>query len=105
MTRRSATLLLVSTGFITGLMTHDAGGSDVAMGRLLAASHCAVCHAVTPGPGEVADAPGFALIGHKYNYNSDVIATIILGPHPKMNFVPRRADAEDIAAYIATLPR
>jgi mono/diheme cytochrome c family protein len=98
-------LLKIVTAIVIGLAATEGRASDAGMGRLLAASHCAACHAMTPGRREVADAPSFQAIGFKYNFNPDVIALVILGPHPKMNFVPRRADAEDIASYIATLPR
>jgi mono/diheme cytochrome c family protein len=88
------------------LLAFDARGSDVANGRVLAASHCAVCHAVAPGQhNEVADAPPFDDIGRKHGFNAGTLVLVILGPHPKMNFMPQPADAEDIAAYIGTLPR
>jgi mono/diheme cytochrome c family protein len=101
-------------GFIGRLMAmlavslpaSGAGASDVASGRLLAASHCAVCHAIAPGQrNEVADAPPFEAIGRRHGFNAGALVHVILGPHPKMNFMPQRADAEDIAAYIATLMR
>jgi mono/diheme cytochrome c family protein len=99
-------LLKVVTMVVAWLLGSDALAADAANGRLLAASHCAVCHAVAPGQrNEVADAPPFDAIGRKHDYNAGALVLVILGPHPKMNFMPRRPDAEDIAAYIATLPR
>jgi hypothetical protein len=38
-----------------------------------------------------------------FGHDADAIAHAIAGPHPKMNFSPRPAEAADMAAYIATL--
>ncbi len=82
----------------------NARAADVGNGRRLAQSHCAACHSVAPqGRSEVAKAPPFDVIGRKYGFDADKIAHAIAGPHPKMNFSPRPADAADVAAYIATL--
>ena len=88
------------------LPASNALAADPANGRLLAASYCAVCHAVAPHQrNDVAAAPPFEVIASTYGANEGALVLAILAPHVKMNFVPQRSHAEDIAAYIATLPR
>jgi cytochrome c len=97
--------LAVIALFVFGAMLR-APAADAGRGQRLAQDHCAFCHSVAPhARSEVADAPPFDAIGRKYGHDADAIATAIAGPHPKMNFSPRPADAADIAAYIATLGR
>jgi mono/diheme cytochrome c family protein len=75
-------------------------------GKRLAQSTCAACHVVAAGQRrEVADAPPFASIAAKYASNAEMLASAILAPHPKMNFVPSRQEAEDLAAYIRSLAK
>jgi cytochrome c len=84
----------------------NARAAEADQGKRLAQDHCASCHIVAPqARGEVAVAPPFDVIGRKYGFDADKIARAIAGPHPKMNFSPRPAEAADIAAYIATLSR
>ena len=97
---RTVTMLAVS------LLASHALAADAANGARLAASHCAACHAVAPQQrNEVAAAPPFEVIGRKHGFDAAALVLAILGPHPRMNFAPRQPDAEDIAAYIAALPR
>jgi mono/diheme cytochrome c family protein len=99
-------VLKIVTMLAVSLTASNALAADPATGRLLAASHCAVCHAVAPPQrNDVAAAPPFEVIARKYGANEAALVLAILGPHPRMNFVPQRPHAEDIAAYIATLPR
>jgi mono/diheme cytochrome c family protein len=82
----------------------NARGADAGRGKRLAQEHCAACHSIAPqARSEVAAAPPFEVIGRKYAFDADRIAVAIAGPHPKMNFSPRRAAAAEIAAYIAGL--
>jgi cytochrome c len=82
----------------------NAGAAGAQSGQRLAQSHCASCHSIAPrARSEVADAPPFDVIGRKYGFDADALRLAIAGPHPKMNFSPRPADAADIAAYIAGL--
>ena len=84
----------------------NARAADAGRGQRLAQEHCASCHAIAPHMrGEVADAPPFEAIGRKYGHDAGKIAAAIAGPHPKMNFSPRPAQAADVAAYIAGLGR
>jgi mono/diheme cytochrome c family protein len=78
--------------------------ADAGNGKRLAEAQCASCHTIAPQPrDEVADAPPFVVIGRKYGFDPDALGRAIAGPHPKMNFSPHRTEADDVAAYIATL--
>jgi mono/diheme cytochrome c family protein len=80
--------------------------ADAGRGQRLAQQHCSTCHVVAaPQRAEVADAPPFDAIGRKHGFDATKIGFAILGPHPRMNFLPSRADADDIAAYVSTLSR
>ena len=99
-----ALVFIAVLALVGAATTINARAADAGRGRHLAQDHCAACHVVTAhGRNDVAVSPPFAVIGRKYGFNADVIAHVIAGPHPKMNFAPNRADAADIAAYIATL--
>ncbi len=88
------------------LVLSSAFGADAEAGRRLAQLRCAACHIVAPNQREeVADAPPFAIIGRKFGFNSDDLIFALIGPHAKMNFGLTRPDADDVAAYIATLAR
>ena len=98
-------VLFMAALVLAGMTTAtDARAADANNGKRLAQMHCAACHVVAPpGRNEVANSPPFEMIGRKYGFEASVIAQVIAGPHPKMNFAPRGPDAADIAAYIATL--
>lgn len=98
-------LMFMAALVLAGMSTAtNARAADANNGKRLAQMHCAACHIVAPHTrNEVADSPPFEVIGRKYGFEAGVIAHVIAGPHPKMNFAPRPADAADIAAYIATL--
>jgi mono/diheme cytochrome c family protein len=88
------------------LAASSALGEDAEAGRRVAQQECAACHIVGPSPRqELADSPPFEMIGRKFGFNYDMLVLAILGPHRKMNFSPRRPEAEDIAAYIVSLRR
>jgi mono/diheme cytochrome c family protein len=80
--------------------------ADADNGKRLAQQHCSPCHIVEPNqPQEIADSPPFETIAQKYGNAPEGIAFAILAPHPRMNMTVSRRDAEDIAAYIATLTK
>jgi mono/diheme cytochrome c family protein len=88
------------------LIAASALGADAEAGRRLAQQECAACHIVAPsGRQELADSPPFEVIGRKFGFNFDALVLALSGPHAKMNFSPRRSEAEDIAAYMVTLRR
>jgi cytochrome c len=97
-------------GFVTylvlSLMTASAFGGDSVRGKRVSEDRCAVCHVVGRGlSGIFADAPPFEVIGRKYGFNQDTLVSALVGPHAKMNFALRGREADDVAAYIATLAR
>lgn len=94
----------MTMALVAVLLASNAMAADAGRGKRLARERCATCHRVQPGArNEVAQAPPFEVIARKYGFAADAIAFAIAGPHPKMNFSPRPAQAADIAAYISTL--
>jgi mono/diheme cytochrome c family protein len=78
--------------------------ADADNGKRIAQARCSPCHVVVPGQREeLAHSPPFAAIARKSGFNADMLAYSILEPHPRMNMTVTRAEADDIAAYIATL--
>jgi cytochrome c len=95
-----------STCLALSFMTAVAFAGDVERGRHIAQDRCVACHIIGRGlRGIVADAPPFEVIGRKYGFSEDNLVAALVGPHAKMNFAVRGRDANDIAAYIATLAR
>ena len=86
------------------LIASAAYAGDAQKGKYLAEIRCAVCHIVEPNQRqEIADAPPFMVIGSKFGFDSDALVFALVGPHAKMNFGLGRPEADDVAAYIATL--
>ena len=81
--------------------------ADVESGKRLAQQRCAACHIVTGSPRNdlVADAPPFLAIGRKYGFDTEALVFNLVGPHAKMNFALSRPEANDVAAYIASLAK
>ena len=80
--------------------------ADVDNGKRLAEMRCATCHIVSPTQRrEVTDAPPFEAIARNFASNPDMLAFSIIDPHPRMNVTLTRREAQDIAAYINTLPK
>jgi mono/diheme cytochrome c family protein len=92
--------------FAAALGAQSAIAADEENGRRLAQQHCSTCHVVEPGSRrELANSPPFETIARKFGSAPELIAFAILSPHPRMNLMPSRRDAQDIAAYIATLAK
>jgi mono/diheme cytochrome c family protein len=88
------------------LVASGAPAADADRGQRLAQTNCSACHGVAiPPREEVAAAPPLQIIAGKYGFDASAIAAAILAPHPRMNFSPAPGDADDIAAYLGTLPR
>ena len=84
----------------------NALAADTDSGKRLAQQHCSPCHIVEPNQRqELADSPPFETIAQKYGNAPELIAYAILAPHPRMNVMLSRREAQDIAAYIATLAK
>jgi mono/diheme cytochrome c family protein len=92
-------LIIVATLVVT-----PAYGADPDNGRRLARRWCTSCHLVAPNQrGPTTEAPPFASIAHRPDFDAAKIAFFLLDPHPKMpDMGLSRTAAADLAAYIAT---
>ena len=98
-----AMLVLVATAF--GSVAASAADPD--HGRTLARRWCATCHVVASNQKRATgEAPPFAVIAKRSDFNTTRLTNFLLDPHPKMpNMSLTRTEAADLAAYIATLAR
>ncbi|MGB8748281.1 MAG: c-type cytochrome [Pseudolabrys sp.] len=80
-------------------------GADPDNGERLARRWCAPCHVVVSNQrGATSEAPPFATIANRPDFDAAKIAAFLLEPHPRMpNMSLSRTEAADLAAYIATL--
>ena len=79
--------------------------ADADQGKRVAQSRCAPCHIVVPSQRqELAKSPPFDQIARRNVQRGDV-GVLILSPHPRMNMALSREEADDLAAYIASLRR
>jgi mono/diheme cytochrome c family protein len=91
---------------IVGFAAYTATAADADAGKRFAQQHCSPCHRVEPNQRqELANSPPFETIAQKYGNAPEAIAFAILAPHPRMNMTVSRREAEDIAAYVATLAK
>jgi mono/diheme cytochrome c family protein len=88
-----------------GLTGSAAKAADADHGAELAKRWCATCHLVDSDQKRAsADVLPFATIARKPDFSSEKLAFFLLDPHPKMPSFPlSRAEAADLAAYIASL--
>lgn len=79
--------------------------ADPVNGERLARRWCAACHVVSEKQtGTVSEAPPFAVVARRPDFSERTVAFFLLDPHPRMpNMSLTRAEASDLAAYIATL--
>jgi len=79
--------------------------ADPNNGERLALRWCAPCHVVAANQrGPTGEAPPFATIAAKPDFDPAKLAFFLLDPHPKMpDMGLSRTEAADLAAYIATL--
>jgi mono/diheme cytochrome c family protein len=93
--------------FVIGAMAvvSSAFAADADHGKTLAQRWCVNCHLVGPDQHTATtDAPPFAAVAKRPNFDEGRLAYFLLDPHPKMpNMQLSRDDAADLAAYIATL--
>lgn len=99
---RPATMLLAAAVLCT---TAPARAADAPNGERLAQRWCATCHLVSTDQREGnADAPAFAAIARHPAFTSERVIAFLFGSHPQMpDMSLSRREAEDIAAYIASL--
>lgn len=83
----------------------SAWGADARNGETLARRWCAGCHIVAPDQrGPTSEAPPFASVAKRPDFDAHKLAFFLLNPHPKMpDMNLSRGEAENLAAYIATL--
>src|SRR2546430_15772891 len=79
--------------------------ADASHGRQLARRWCISCHLVVSNQRQATtEAPPFATIANRPDFNANRLATFLLDPHPKMpNMSLTRTEAADLAAYIGSL--
>ncbi len=98
-----AMLVLVATA--VGSIAAEA--ADANHGQTLARRWCATCHVVAANQQRpTGEAPPFATIARRPDFDATRLTNFLLDPHPKMpNMSLTRMEAADIVAYIATLAR
>jgi len=98
-----AMLVLVATT----LGSIVANAADADHGRTLARRWCATCHVVAASQQRpTGEAPPFATIARRADFDATRLTNFLLDPHPKMpDMSLTRTEAADIVAYIATLSR
>jgi mono/diheme cytochrome c family protein len=98
-----AVLVLVATA--VGSIAANAADPD--HGQTLARRWCAACHVVAANQQRpTGEAPPFAVIARRPDFDATRLTNFLLNPHPKMpNMSLTRTEAADIVAYIAALAR
>jgi mono/diheme cytochrome c family protein len=96
---------LFAVMILAGLCPSLAAAADAQHGKELAQRWCAECHLVASDQRQAsADVAPFASIARRGDFNAAQLAFFLLDPHPKMpNMSLSRAEAGDLAAYIASL--
>ena len=95
----------LAAGLAMGLAATPCLAADPDQGETLVKRWCAGCHLVA-GDQKTAttDAPPFAAIARRPDFDPAKIEFFLRDPHPKMpNMTLSRPESADIAAYIATL--
>ncbi len=90
---------------LAALVPSLAAAADAQHGKELAQRWCADCHLVAAGQARAnADVATFSSLARRPDFNAAQLAFFLLDPHPKMPTLSlTRAEAADLAAYIATL--
>jgi mono/diheme cytochrome c family protein len=96
---------LALAGIAALLGSSSAFAADAGHGKTLAQRWCVNCHLVgSDQSSTTTDAPPFASVAKRPNFDEARLAFFLLDPHPKMpNMQLTRDDATDLAAYIASL--
>lgn len=83
---------------------NSAQSADAANGERLAQRWCATCHIVRGDQRQGTDVPTFAAIARIPGFTQSSVAFFLLAPHPPMpEMALSRREADDLAAYIASL--
>jgi mono/diheme cytochrome c family protein len=86
------------------LLPQTAMAASAANGGKMAERWCAACHVVSKDQksGGSTQSPPFSAIAKKPGFDASKLALFLLLPHPRMpDMNMSRAEAEDLAAYIA----
>jgi mono/diheme cytochrome c family protein len=100
--------IILAFSMAAALLDSSAGiAADANHGRQVARRWCVSCHVVASNQRQTtAEAPPFATIARRPDFDANRLATFLLNPHPKMpNMSLTRTEAADIAAYIGSLAR
>jgi mono/diheme cytochrome c family protein len=94
-------------GAATAALPAGVWAADARQGEVLAKRWCATCHVVASDQQRAnGQAPPFSAIGKTPGLDSGRLALFLLLPHPKMpDMNLTRAEANDLAAYIASQGR
>jgi mono/diheme cytochrome c family protein len=97
--------LILSLVLTAVLGIAPAFAADADNGERLARRWCTPCHVVALDQrGTTGEAPPFATIAAKPDFDAAKLAFFLMDPHPKMpNMSLSRTEAADLAAYIASL--
>lgn len=101
MMRLTCALLSVT---MAALLPQAAVAASAANGEKMAKRWCATCHIVAKDQksGGSTQSPPFSAIANKPGFDASKLALYLLLPHPRMpDMNMSRAEAEDLAAYIA----
>ena len=82
--------------------------ADADNGSRLAHRWCEACHVIAPSQSRAStdQAPPFATIAARPDFDAGKLTLFLLDPHPKMpDMSLTRAEAADLAAYIGSLKK
>jgi mono/diheme cytochrome c family protein len=97
--------LILAASLVAGLAATPSFAADPEQGETLAKRWCIGCHLVgADQKAATTDAPPFASIARRPDFDPAKIEFFLRDPHPKMpNMTLSRPESANIAAYIATL--
>ena len=100
---KTTVLALLAVSAVTN--ASEAIAADARHGEALARRWCAACHVVAADQRQTtSEAPPFATIARRPDFDVNKLVFFLLDPHPKMpNMSLTRVEAADLAAYIASL--
>lgn len=100
-------LKAIFCGVLAAATAAPAFAADAYNGERIARRWCEACHVVASDQRSVTgEAPPFATIARRPDFDPAKLALFLLDPHPKMpDMSLTRAEASDLAAYIATLAK
>ncbi len=87
------------------VLPNCAQAADARKGEIMAKRWCVTCHIVSPDQQQgTTQAPTFAAVASRPDFNEMMVAFFLLTPHPRMpDMSLSRSEADDLAAYINTL--